>query len=230
MKTLGLLGGMSWESTLEYYRIINETFKHRLGKLHSGKILLYSFDFEEIEQLQHQGRWDELAHLLADMAQRLEKAGADILLICTNTMHKLSDEVQQSIQVPLLHIADGTAQVILAKGYKRVGLLGTQFTMEQDFYRGRLQEKYDIEVMVPGLSDRQTVHGVIYQELCQGKFRPESRQQFQAIMADLVAQGAEAIILGCTEIPLLVGAEDSPVPLLNTMVIHAEAAVDFALL
>lgn len=229
MKTIGLIGGMSWESSLEYYRIINETVKARLGGLHSAKSLMFSFDFEEIETLQQQGKWDEATRMMIQAARQLERGGADFVVICTNTMHKMADEVQASIHIPLLHIADATAQVIQAQGLQKIGLLGTNFTMEEAFYRGRLIEKYGLDILVPKPDERQIVHNVIYDELCLGITRAESRARYRQIMADLAATGAEGIILGCTEIGLLVAQEDSTVPLFDTTRIHAETAVAYAL-
>lgn len=229
MKIIGLIGGMSWESTLEYYRIINEKVKERLGGLHSAKCLLYSVDFAEIEELQHQGKWQEATHMMIDAAQRVENGGADFLLICTNTMHKMADEVAANSSIPLLHIADATAGAIKSKGMKRIGLLGTKFTMEQDFYKGRLVDKHGLHVLIPPAADREIVHKVIYNELCLGKTIEQSRSEYARIIQKMVAEGAEGIILGCTEIGLLVKNEDSPVPLFDTTEIHAIAAADFAL-
>jgi aspartate racemase len=229
MKTIGLIGGMSWESSIEYYRIINETVRDKLGGLHSAKSVMISVDFAEIEALQHEGRWDEAANLLIAAAQNLEKTGADFVLICTNTMHKLADEVQKHIHVPLFHIADATAQRIKAQGLKKIGLLGTRFTMEEDFYKDRLIEKHGLEVVIPTKGERGIVHRVIYDELCLGKIKRDSKEEYIRIMEHLVAEGAEGIILGCTEISLLVGQEDSSVPLFDTTRIHAVAAVEFAL-
>jgi aspartate racemase len=228
-KVIGLLGGMSWESSAEYYRLINEGVRDRLGSLHSARCLLWSFDFAEIEALQHAGRWDEATALLIDAAQRLERGGADIVVICTNTMHRMADAVQAAIKLPLLHIADPTAERIKAAGLRRIGLLGTAFTMEQDFYKGRLGAKHGLEILVPDAADRAAVHRIIYEELVQGRVEPASRQVYRDVMARLVAAGAEAIILGCTEIMLLVRPEDSAVPLFDTTAIHAEAAIAFAL-
>lgn len=229
MKTIGLLGGMSWESSLEYYRIINEQVRARLGGLHSAKSLLFSFDFADIETLQHEGRWAEATALLAQAAQQLERGGADVVVICTNTMHKLADAVQAAIGIPLLHIADATATVIQAQGLGCVGLLGTNFTMTEDFYKGRLEQRHGLEVLVPEAVGRQLVHDVIYEELCLGITREESRAQYREITAELVERGAEGIILGCTEIGLLVDQTDSPVPVFDTTRIHGETAVAFAL-
>ncbi|MFB6805679.1 aspartate/glutamate racemase family protein [Streptomyces sp. NPDC056387] len=228
MKTIGLLGGMSWESTAEYYRLLNELTRDRLGGLHSARCVLYSVDFAEIEQLQAQGRWAEAGELLAAAAQRLEAAGADLVLICTNTMHKVADRVQAGLSVPLLHLADATADAVKTAGLTRIGLLGTAFTMEQEFYRGRLSAA-GLDVRVPDADGRALVHRVIYEELCRGVVRGPSRAACQRVIADLVAAGAEGIILGCTEIELLIGAEDSPVPVFPTARIHAEAAIEAAL-
>ena len=229
MKTIGLIGGMSWESSLEYYRIINEQVKEKLGGLHSAKSLMYSVDFYEIEKLQHQGNWSEATKLMIDAAQRLEKGGADFVVICSNTMHKMADDVQKSINIPLLHIADATAEKIRAKGIKKIGLLGTKFTMEEEFYKGRLIEKYGLEVLIPNEEDRKIVHDVIYNELCLGKINQPSKDQFIRIIDGLVGKGAEAVILGCTEIPLLVKQADVKVLLFDTTRIHAESAVEYSL-
>lgn len=228
MKTIGLLGGMSWESTAEYYRLLNEFTRERLGGLHSARCVLYSVDFAEIEQLQVQGRWDEAGEVLASAARSLEAAGADLVLLCTNTMHKVADQVQAAVSVPLLHLADATAEAVRAQGLRRVGLLGTAFTMEQDFYRGRLAAG-GLDVSVPDADGRALVHRVIYEELCLGVVREESRTAYREVIASLVAAGAEGIVLGCTEIELLVGTENSPVPVFPTARIHAAAAVDAAL-
>ena len=225
---IGLMGGMSWESSAEYYRIINEAVRNKLGGLRSARCLMWSFDFGEIEALQHAGRWDEAAALLIDAAQRLERGGADFFLICTNTMHRLADQVQAAVRIPLLHIADPTAERIRAQGISRVGLLGTAFTTEQDFYKERLR-RGGLDVIVPEAEDRAAVHRVIYDELVQGRVQPASRDAYRAVIARLVGRGAEAVILGCTEIMLLVGPGDSPVPLFDTTRIHAEAAVERAL-
>ncbi len=226
---IGLIGGMSWESSAEYYRIINETVRSRLGGLHSARCLMWSFDFREIEALQHAGRWDDAAALMIDAARRLERGGADFFLICTNTMHRMADQVQASVGIPLLHIADPTATRIMAAGIRRVGLLGTGFTMEQEFYKGRLSARFGLEVIVPGDDDRTVVHRVIYDELVQGRVVQDSRDAYRAVIDRLVQRGAEAVILGCTEIMLLVKPEDSSVPLFDTTRIHAEAAVEWAL-
>lgn len=229
MKTIGMLGGMSWESSLEYYRIVNEAVKAQLGSLHSAKCVLVSVDFAEIELLQSSGRWDEATQAMIAAARQVEAGGADFLLICTNTMHKMAEAVQASVEIPLLHIADAAAEVILAQGLRKVGLLGTRFTMEEQFYRGRLAEQHGLEVVIPGEADRAMVHRVIYEELVLGKTLPESKAEYQRIIANLVAQGAEGIILGCTEIGLLVKNEDAEVPLFDTTQIHALAAVKLAL-
>ena len=229
MKTIGLIGGMSWESSLEYYRIINEQIKEKLGGLHSAKSLMYSVDFEEIEKLQHQGNWKEATKLMIDAAKRLEKGGADFVVICTNTMNKMADDVQNNIKIPLLHIADATAEKIKSKGLKKIGLLGTKFTMEEDFYKGRLIKKYGLDVLIPDAKERQIVHDVIYHELCLGKINQSSKDQFIKIIKNLVDNGAEAVILGCTEIPLLVQQKDVKVLLFDTTRIHAEGAVEYSL-
>lgn len=228
MKTIGLIGGMSWESSIEYYRIINEVTKSKLGGLHSAKSVMYSVDFAEIEALQHQSRWQEAAGLMVVAAQSLERAGADFIVLCTNTMHKLANEIEANIQVPFLHIADATAEKIQSSGIQKIGLLGTRFTMEQDFYRGRLVDKHGLEVLIPNDGEREVVHRVIYEELCLGIINPESRKQYIEIMNSLVESGAEGIILGCTEIELLIHTGDVTVGLFPTTRIHAEAAVEKA--
>ncbi len=229
MKTIGLLGGMSWESTLEYYRAVNQGVKEHLGGLHSAKIAMVSVDFEPIEKLQHQGNWDGTADILSQAAKDIQAAGADFLLICTNTMHCVAPQVQEAIDIPLLHIADATAEKIKAKGMKTVGLLGTAFTMEQDFYKGRLTDAYGLNVIVPDEVDRKIVHDVIYKELCLGMITDDSRKEYLRIIDDLAEQGAEAVILGCTEIGLLVKETDTSVPLLDTTAIHAQQAVEAAI-
>ncbi|MFE5549785.1 aspartate/glutamate racemase family protein [Streptomyces sp. NPDC056534] len=228
MKVIGMIGGMSWESTAEYYRLVNEFTRDRLGGLHSAQCVLYSVDFAEIEQLQSQGRWTEAGEILAAAAQALEAAGADMVLICTNTMHKVADCVEAVVSIPLLHLADATAEAVQASGLHRVGLLGTAFTMEQDFYRGRLQAS-GLDVRIPDAAGRTIIHQVIYEELCLGIVREESRAAYQKVITDLVAGGAEGIILGCTEIELLIGPKDSSVPVFPTARLHAEAAVRTAL-
>ena len=229
MKTIGLVGGMSWESTLEYYRVINEYTKERLGGFHSGKIVLYSVDFAEVETQQHEGRWDDLTRLMIDAAQRVERGGAELLVICTNTMHKMADDVQKGIRIPVLHIVDVTAEAIKSRSMKKVGLLGTRFTMEQDFYKGRLVRNHGFEVIVPEEKEREEIHRILYDELCLGEIKNRSKETFQRIIANLEARGAQGIILGCTEIPLLVSQEDYKIPLFDTTTLHARAAVDFAL-
>lgn len=230
MKTIGLLGGMSWESTESYYRTINEAAKRRLGGLHSAKIVLYSVDFQEIEQLQHAGDWDAAAAILSKAARNVENGGADFLVICTNTMHMVAPQIENVINIPVLHIADATGEKISGQGIKKVGLLGTNFTMEQDFYKSRLSEKYGLGVIIPEADDRKIVHQVIYDELCLGKIKESSRAEYLRIIDDLARRGAEAVILGCTEISLLVRQEDTSIPLFDTARIHAEKAVDFALM
>lgn len=229
MKTIGLIGGMSWESTVPYYRLINETVKARLGGLHSAKVVLYSVDFHEVERLQHSGDWEAAGALLAGAARALEAAGADFLVLCTNTMHKVAGAIEGAVGIPLFHIADPTAEEIKAAGIGTVGLIGTRFTMEQEFYKGRLRERHGLAVLVPSAGDREIVHRVIYEELCLGKIVDGSREEYRRIMADLVAEGAEAILLGCTEISLLVGREDSTVPLFDTTSLHARKAAEWAL-
>ena len=228
-KIIGLLGGMSWESSAQYYRIINEQVRQRLGGLHSARCLIWSFDFAEVEALQHAGRWAEATLLMIEAARRLERGGADFILICTNTMHRMADEVQAAIAIPLLHIADPTAERVRAAGCQRVGLLGTAFTMEQEFYKGRLSAQHGLDVIVPDEPDRKLVHRIIYDELVQGHVVPASRQAYREIIERLITRGAQAVILGCTEIMMLVHPEDSAVPLFDTTAIHAEAAVDRAI-
>jgi aspartate racemase len=229
MKTIGMIGGMSWESSIEYYRIINEAVKEQLGNLHSAKSLMVSVDFAEIEVLQREGRWEEATQVMIDAARSVEAGGADFLIICTNTMHKMADKVQRSIGIPLLHIADATAEVVKTRGLRRVGLLGTRFTMEEDFYRGRLVEKHNLEVLIPEPVDREIVHRIIYNELVLGRIEPASKVEYLRIIDNLAEAGAEGIILGCTEIGLLVSQADSRLPLFDTTRIHALAAVQFAL-
>lgn len=229
MKVIGLIGGMSWESTVPYYRQINETIKERLGGLHSAKVVLYSVDFHEIERLQHAGDWDAAGQMLGDAARALESAGADFLVLCTNTMHKVASAIESSVQIPLFHIADPTANEIKQAGFTKIGLLGTRFTMEQAFYKGRLRERHGLDVLIPIQEDRDVVHRIIYEELCLGKVLPESRAEFRRVISDLVAQGADAIILGCTEISLLVEPQDAVVPLFDTTSIHARKAAEWAL-
>lgn len=228
LKTIGLIGGMSWESSASYYRIINEEIKARLGGFHSAKCIMYSVDFEEIEIFQRNSQWEQAGLVLIGAARSLEAAGADFILICTNTMHKVAEQIQNHIHIPLLHIADLTGNTVLNEGIRTVGLLGTRYTMEQEFYKSRLEEK-GIRVLIPDNSDRELVNRVIYQELCLGNIKQESRSEFKRIMKGLIGEGAQGIILGCTEIGLLVQQEDSSVPLFDTTVIHAEGAVDYAL-
>jgi aspartate racemase len=229
MKTIGLIGGMSWQSTSLYYSAINEGVKQSLGGLHSAKVCLYSVDFHEIEQLQHAGKWAQTAAILAQAAQAVEAGGADLFLICTNTMHKVATEVEAAVNIPLLHIADATAKQLLADRMTTVGLLGTAFTMQQDFYKGRLSQDFGIQVLVPSEAQQAMVHEVIYQELCLGIINPASKQKYLAVLQDLFNQGAQAVVLGCTEITLLVQQTDTPIPLYDTTAIHAQSAVEAAL-
>ncbi len=228
MKTIGMIGGMSWESSIEYYRLVNEAVKQQLGGLHSAQCLLYSVDFAEIERYQHQGDWEKATQVMMAAAQRLERGGADFVVICTNTMHKMADEVQASIQIPLLHIVDATAHAIHSRNLGKVGLLGTRFTMEGDFYVGRL-ESHGLNVVIPDAKEREIVHRIIYQELVLGKILPSSRDEYQRIIQNLQSRGAEGIVLGCTEIGLLVKQEDTGLPVFDTTLVHALAAVDVAL-
>jgi aspartate racemase len=229
MKIIGLIGGMSWESSAQYYKIINETTRDRLHPLENAKSLMFTVNFHEVERLQHEGRWDDAGRILEDAAKKLEAGGAECVVLCTNTMHKLSNFIEDAVKIPLIHIADATAQQIKARGMKRIGLLATGFTMEQDFYKGRLTDKFGLEVIVPEKPDRDIVHRVIYDELCAGQVNPNSKLEYVRIINDLVTKGVEGIILGCTEIMLLVGQADSSVPVFDTTTIHAVAAVDFAL-
>jgi len=229
MKTIGLLGGMSWESTVSYYQAINQGVKQALGGLHSAKVVLHSVDFAEIEALQHRGEWDETGRILSEAARSVEAGGADFLLICTNTMHKVADQIQAAIDIPILHIADATAEVLRQDGIQRVGLLGTRFTMEQPFYKSRLTDHFGIEVLVPDESERDDVHRIIYSELCLGKIESSSRTRYLEIIASLEQCGAQAVILGCTEIALLVSPSDTTTPLYDTTAIHAARAVREAL-
>ncbi|MBI3286199.1 MAG: aspartate/glutamate racemase family protein [Burkholderiales bacterium] len=229
MKTIGLIGGMSWESTIPYYRQINETIKGHLGGLHSAKLVLYSVDFHDIERLQHAGDWDAAGAMLAVAARSLERAGADLLVLCTNTMHKVAASIEAAVSIPLLHIADVTAAEIKQAGHQTVGLVGTRFTMEQAFYRDRLSGRHGLKVIVPDDEQRDTIHRIIFEELCLGVVLPESRSAYSRIMAGLASQGAEAIILGCTEISMLVSQQDSMLPLFDTTAIHARAAAEAAL-
>ncbi len=226
MQTIGLIGGMSWESTVPYYRIINETVKERLGGLHSAKVVLHSVDFQEIERMQHAGDWAAAGQAMAAAARSVHAGGADFMVLCTNTMHKVAEAMERAVPIPLLHIADPTAQEVLARGFRRVGLLGTRFTMAEDFYRGRLRDRHGLEVRVPEPSDQAVVHRVIYEELCLGRVLEASRQLFQRIIRGLAEAGAEGIILGCTEISMLV--EQADLPLFDTTFLHARAAAERA--
>ncbi len=229
MKTIGLIGGMSWESSIEYYRIINQSVREKLGGVHSAKSVMVSVDFAEIERLQHQSKWEETGEILIESAKNLENAGAGFIVLCTNTMHKVAEEIQAHVQLPLLHIADATAERVIDSGIRKVALLGTRFTMEEDFYKGRLVKKYNLDVLIPDPEEREIIHNVIYNELVVGKNQPQSREQYLKIIMRMVGEGAEGIILGCTEIGLLVKQSDCPVPVFDTTRIHAEAAVAFAL-
>jgi aspartate racemase len=229
MKTIGLIGGMSWESTLHYYELLNKGAKQRLGGRHSAKLLLYSIDFDELATYQHADRWDEANGLIVDGARRLERGGADCVLICANTMHTAAPEVERAVKLPLLHICDVTAAAIVKSGVRKVGLLGTAFTMEKPFYRERLAQKFGLEVLVPEAADRAEAHRIIFDELVHGVVRAESKKTYREIIARLVASGAEAVILGCTELMMIVGAEDSAAPLFDTTTLHCEAALEFAI-
>jgi len=229
MRTIGLIGGMSWESSAEYYRIINQGVRDRLGPTASASCLLWSFNFAEIEALQHKGDWDGLTARMTEAARTLEAGGAELLLICTNTMHRTAPALEAAVTIPLVHIADPTAERIKAAGLRTVGLLGTAFTMEQDFYKGRLAERHGLDVVIPDAADRAEVHRIIYEELVAGRILDASRDRYRAVIRRLVEAGAEAIILGCTEIMLLIGAQDSPVPVFDTTALHAQAAVERAL-
>jgi aspartate racemase len=228
LKTIGLIGGMSWESSLEYYRIVNGAVKERLGGLHSARCILYSVDFADIEETQRRGDWPSAAAQLVRAAQGLERAGADCLVLCTNTMHKVAGEIQAGVRIPFLHIADAAGSAVRAAGFRTVGLLGTRFTMDEDFISRPLEENFGLKVLLPEEADRQAVHDVIFKELCLGIIRPESRKRYIGIIDKLARQGAEGVILGCTEIELLVRSTDTPVPLFPTTRLHALAAVDFA--
>lgn len=229
MQTIGLIGGMSWESTAEYYRIINERVKQRLGGLHSARIVLYSVDFAEIETLQETGNWEQATTLMVDAGRRVRAGGADFIVICTNTMHRMAADIEQHAALPVLHIADATARAVVGAGITTVGLLGTRYTMEQDFYRGRLETNHGLRVLVPHEGDRSFVHDVIYDELCLGITRDDSRRRYLDIIHQLEQRGAGAVILGCTEIGLLIGPDDTETVLFDTTRIHAEAAADTAL-
>ena len=229
MKTIGLLGGMSWESTSGYYRTINEGIKDRLGGLHSAQIVMFSVDFDPIEKLLHEGDWEEITNILSGAAERIEAAGADFLLICTNTMHKVAPQIEDAINIPFLHIADATGEILVSKNIKTVGLLGTAFTMEQAFYKGRIEDRFGLKILIPSEVDRRIIHDVIFKELCLGEINPESKQQFLGIIETLSKKGAEGVILGCTEIGMLVNQTDTEVALFDTTEIHAEAAVEKAI-
>lgn len=229
MKTIGLIGGMSWESSIEYYRIVNEAVKRRLGGFHSAQCLMYSVDFAEIEELQHSGRWDAAGELLGAAAQRLERGGADVVVLCTNTMHMVAGQIADAVRIPLLHIADPTATAIRAAGLQTIGLLGTRFTMEQEFYRGRLERQHGLSVLTPDQADRDLVHRVIYEELVLGQIRPESRAGYLDVIGRMAEAGAQGVILGCTEIGLLIKPSDTALPLFDTTELHALAAVEWAL-
>lgn len=230
LKTIGLIGGMSWESSLEYYRIINETLKSKLGGLHSAKCLMYSVDFNEIELLQHQNKWDELTDIMVNIADTLKMGGADFIVICSNTMHKMACEIENRVGIKVLHIAEVTGEKIARKGLKKVGLLGTKFTMEQDFYKKALKDKFNIEVLIPNESERVIIHDIIYNELCKGIINQTSKKEYLEIISNLALNGAEGIVLGCTEIPLLIKQEDVKVPIFDTTTIHAVSAVEYALM
>lgn len=229
MKTIGLIGGMSWESSIEYYRLVNETVNARLGGLHSAEVLMYSVDFAEIEPFQHHEKWTEATARMIEATRHVEDGGADFIVLCTNTMHKTAEGVQKNISIPMLHIADATAAAVRAQGLARIGLLGTRFTMEDDFYKGRLTDRHGLDVVVPAEEERQAVNRIIFDELCLGEVRQPSKERYMEIMESLVRRGAQGIILGCTEIGLLVGAENCSVPVFDTTKIHAETAVEHAL-
>jgi len=229
MKTIGLIGGMSWESSLEYYRIINEEVKRKLGGFHSAECLMYSFNFQTIEKLQHEGDWEKLTELMVLAAQKIEKGGADFIVICTNTMHKMADRIQDEVNLPLLHMVDVIAKRIKSLNKQTVGLLGTRFTMEQGFYKDRLREKYGLQVLIPDEQERQAIHDILYDELCLGEIKKISQEKFKNIIDNLTSNGAEGIILGCTEIPLLVDQKDYEITLFDTTTLHAQAAVEYAL-
>lgn len=229
MKTIGLLGGLSWESTKEYYHIINETVKQQLGGLNSAKIVLYSVNFAEIESLQRQGRWQDITSMLVHAAKSIEAGGADFLMLCTNTMHRVADEIQANIRIPFLHIADAAATAVKSRGLTSIGLLGTRITMEEDFYKMRLVSRHELQVLIPSEKDREIVNRIIYEELVLGKIEAVSRQEYLRIITELDSRGAQGVILGCTEIGLLINQQDTPLPLFDTTMIHAQAAVAFAL-
>ncbi|MCJ7669310.1 MAG: aspartate/glutamate racemase family protein [Dehalococcoidia bacterium] len=229
MKVIGLIGGMSWNSTLEYYRIINESVAQRLGGLHSARLILYNLDFDEIKKAQHEGRWDDTANILVDAGNAVKRAGADFLVICTNTMHKVAEDVEEKVDLPLLHIVDVTGDTVRERGLHRIGLLGTRFVMEGHFYQERLRDRFAIEVLALGKDDMDTIHQIIYDELCEGKIKASSRRVCADIIGKLVNKGAEGIVLGCTELPLLIQPGDIHAPIFDTTQLHAEAAVNLAL-
>jgi len=229
MKTIGLIGGMSWESSLEYYRIMNETVKKELGGQHSCQSLMYSVEFGEIVKLQHEGKWDELTKLMVKIGQSLKKGGADLIVICTNTMHLMAEDIAINTKLPLIHIVDAVGEKIVKKKLTKVALLGTKFTMEKDFYKKKLMEKYNIDVIIPNEKDREDVHNIIYNELIQGTIKESSKTKYKKIIEKLSSAGAEGVILGCTEIPLLIQQKDSVIPVFDTTKIHAKKAVEFAL-
>ena len=229
MKTIGLIGGMSWESTSEYYKIINETVKLRLGGLHSAKCLMYSVDFEKIEILQHENKWEELTSIMVDIAKKLKTAGADFIVICTNTMHKMAGDIEENAQIKVLHIAKATGREVIKRKIKKVGLLGTNFTMEQDFYKKVLKDNFNIDVIIPNEEERKIIHTVIYDELCKGIINEKSKNEYIKIINNLVLNGAEGVVLACTEIPLLIKQKDVDIPIFDTTTIHSVSAVEFAL-
>ncbi len=229
MKTIGLIGGMSWESSLEYYKIINETTKLKLGGLHSAKCLMYSVDFQEIEQLQHQDKWDELTEIMVKSAEKLKNGGSDFIIICTNTMHKMASDIEDRVGIKVLHIAEVTGEKVIEKGMKKIGLIGTKFTIEGDFYKKVLKDKFNIDVVIPDEADRQIIHEVIFEELCKGIINETSKEKYKDIINNLVLKGVEGVILGCTEIPLLIKQKDVSIPIFDTTKIHAISAVEFAL-
>lgn len=229
MKVIGLIGGMSWNSTLEYYRIINESVAQRLGGLHSARLILYNLDFDEIKKAQHEGRWDDTANILVDAGNAVKRAGADFLVICTNTMHKVAEDVEEKVDLPLLHIVDVIGDTVRERGLHRIGLLGTRFVMEGHFYQERLRDRFAIEVLALGKDDMDTIHQIIYDELCEGKIKASSRRVCADIIGKLVNKGAEGIVLGCTELPLLIQPGDIHAPIFDTTQLHAEAAVNLAL-
>ena len=229
MKKIGLIGGMSWESSLEYYRLLNQMTKRQLGEPHSAELIMYSVDFARFEEMQHKGQWDKMAVEMIDIARKLKAAGAELLLICTNTMHKLAPAIEKEVEIELIHIADATGEAIISEGLDTVGLLGTNFTMTEEFYKERLKEKYSIDVLIPEAEEREVIHNTIYKELISGIIKEESLEKFQQIIRNLKEKGAEGVILGCTEIPLLVKEKDSSLPIYNTMDIHAKKAIEQAL-